>query len=97
MPGYDYAGTTAHLQAIGVNATTPCAIISRATLNDQQIYQTSLQGLPSAPQLPSPTLLVVGEVVGLARNFSQKQESLSLVSAILDLIPHSMQDQERPE
>ncbi|MGA9040393.1 MAG: uroporphyrinogen-III C-methyltransferase [Terriglobales bacterium] len=97
MPGYDYAGTAAHLQAIGVKATTPCAIISRATLIDQQIYQTSLQDLPSAPQLPSPTLLVIGEVAGLARNFAQKQESLSLVSAILDLIPHSLQDQERSE
>jgi len=97
MPGYDYAGTAAHLRAIGVKAATPCAIISRATLNDQQIHQTTLQDLPSAPQLPSPTLLVVGEVAGLARSFSQKQESESLVSAILESIPHSTYDQERSE
>jgi uroporphyrin-III C-methyltransferase len=97
MPGYDYAGTAAHLQAIGVSATTPCAIISRATLNDQQIYQTTLQDLPSAPQLPSPTLLVVGEVAGLAKNVSQKQETESLLSAILEVVPQNVHGQERSE
>ncbi len=97
MPGYDYAGTSAHLQAIGVKANTPCAIISRATCNDQQIYQTSLQDLSSAPQLPSPTLLVVGEVAGLAKGISPQKESLSLVSAILELIPRGIHNQERSE
>jgi uroporphyrin-III C-methyltransferase len=97
MPGYDYAGTAAHLQAVGVKAATPCAIISRATLNDQQIYQTTLQDLPSAPQLPSPTLLVVGEVAGLAKNVSQKQEAESLLSAILEAVPHNVHGQEQSE
>jgi uroporphyrin-III C-methyltransferase len=97
MPGYDYAGTAAHLQAIGVKETTPCAIISRATLNDQQIYQTTLQDLPSAPQLPSPTLLVVGEVAGLAKNISQEEETESLLSAILEVLPHNVHGQEQSE
>jgi len=97
MPGYDYVGIAAHLQAIGMKVTTPCAIISRATLNDQQIYQTTLQDLPSAPQLPSPTLLVVGEVAGLAKNISQKQESESLLSAILEVVPQNVHGQERSE
>ena len=96
MPGYDYAGTATHLQAIGVKASTPCAIISRATLNDQQIYQTTLQDLPSAPQLPSPTLLVVGEVVGLAK-ISSQQETESLLSAILEAVPQNVHGQERSE
>jgi uroporphyrin-III C-methyltransferase len=97
MPGYDYAGTAAHLQATGVKVTTPCAIISRATLNDQQIYQTTLQDLPSAPQLPSPTLLVVGEVAGLAKNVSHPQETESLLSAILEVVPQNVHGQERSE
>jgi uroporphyrin-III C-methyltransferase len=96
MPGYDYAGTASHLQAIGVKATTPCAIISRATLNDQQSFQTTLQDLPSAPQLPSPTLLVVGEVVGLAK-ISSQQETESLLSAILEVVPQNVHGQERSE
>jgi uroporphyrin-III C-methyltransferase len=106
MPGYDYVNTAAHLQAAGVKATTPCAIISKATSKDQRIYVTTLQDLPSAPQLPSPTLLVVGEVAGLAKNTSRKQESEwygddarrpKLVPALLELFAHNPQDQERPE
>jgi siroheme synthase len=97
MPGYDYAATSAHLKARGVHPATPCAVISRATLNDQKIYRTTLQDLPYAPQLPSPTLLVVGEVVGLARRTSQKQERESLLPAIPDAVVHNAHGQERSE
>ena len=97
MPGYDYAATSAQLEARGVNPATPCAIISRATWNDQRIYRTTLQDLRSAPQLPSPTLLVVGEVVGLAKPTPQKRETESLLPAIPDAVLHNAQGQERSE
>jgi siroheme synthase len=97
MPGYDYAATSAHLEARGVNPATACAIISRATLPDEKIYRTTLQDLPSAPQLPSPTLLLVGEVVGLARPTSQKRETESLLAAIPHAVLHNAQSQERSE
>lgn len=106
MPGYDYAGTAAHLQAAGVNATTPCAVISKATSKDEQIYRTSLQDLPRAPHLPSPTLLVVGEVAGLAKSTAVQQRAgwygddarpTELVPAVFEFIGVSVQDQERSE
>lgn len=67
MPGYEYAATSKHLMTAGLEPTTPCAIISKAVSADQQIYQTTLQDLHSAPHLTSPTLMVIGEVVRLAR------------------------------
>jgi uroporphyrin-III C-methyltransferase len=67
MPGYDYQDTVRNLVAAGVNPGTPCAILSNATTPRQETYCTTLDSLPNAPRLPSPTILVVGEVVRLAR------------------------------
>jgi len=67
MPGYDFALTARSLMASGVGPETPCAIISRATLRAEKIYQTTVEKLSLAPRLIAPTLLVVGEVVRLAR------------------------------
>jgi uroporphyrin-III C-methyltransferase len=67
MPGHDYAQTARNLLRAGLNCTTPCVIVARASHRDQQIYQTTLRELPSTPHLPAPTLLVVGEVVRFAR------------------------------
>lgn len=52
--------------AAGLAGETPCAIISRATTKRQQTHRTTVFDLHRAPQLAAPTLLVVGEVVGLA-------------------------------
>ncbi len=77
MPGYDYSATSRHLVAAGLAPATPCAVISKATLPDQQVHQATLQDLHSAPRLPSPTLLVVGEVVRFARQASPIREIAS--------------------
>jgi uroporphyrin-III C-methyltransferase len=66
MPGYDYAGTSHHLISCGLEGNMPCAVISQATSADQQIYRTTLQDLHTAPHLPSPTLLLIGQVVQFA-------------------------------
>ncbi len=66
MPGYDYHSTAQQLLRAGVPAKTPCAIVSQATSSNEQIHITTVEDLPTAPRLPSPTLLVVGEVVRLA-------------------------------
>jgi len=63
MPGRNYGEISARLAAAGFAKETPCAVISRATTSRQQIYRTTVSDLYSAPPLPSPTLLVVGEVV----------------------------------
>lgn len=77
MPGYGYEGTAQKLIQSGLDTSTPCAIISHATGEDQQVYQTTIQDLPNSPHLPSPTLLVVGEVVRFASDSALAQFSLS--------------------
>jgi uroporphyrin-III C-methyltransferase len=66
MPGRDYAEVASKLRAAGVAGSTPCAVISRATTPDQQMHRTTVDALHYAPQLPAPSLLIVGEVVRLA-------------------------------
>jgi uroporphyrin-III C-methyltransferase len=66
MPGQDYSDIARKLIAAGLAGETPCAIISRATTKRQQTHRTTVIDLNRAPQLAAPTLLVVGEVVGLA-------------------------------
>ena len=66
MPGQDYSDIARRLIAAGLAGETPCAIISRATTKSQQTHRTTVLDLRRAPQLAAPTLLVVGDVVGLA-------------------------------
>jgi uroporphyrin-III C-methyltransferase len=63
MPGQDYAYIARRLTASGLPAETPCVLISRATTKYQRTHRTTVLDLDRAPQLASPTLLVVGEVV----------------------------------
>jgi uroporphyrin-III C-methyltransferase len=66
MPGQNYASIAKKLTAAGLAGNTACAIISRATTKYQRTHRTTVRDLHRAPQLVAPTLLVVGEVVGLA-------------------------------
>jgi uroporphyrin-III C-methyltransferase len=63
MPGKDYQQVANRLVSAGLDRGTPCAIISRATTEHQQVHRTTVADLPHAPQLAAPTVLVVGEVV----------------------------------
>jgi uroporphyrin-III C-methyltransferase len=74
MPGYDYRSTAQQLLRAGVPGSTPCAIISQATLSNEQIHVTTVDDLHASPRLPSPTLLVVGEVVRLAEPAAISQQ-----------------------
>ena len=66
MPGKDYSRIAAKLNAAGLASETPCAIISRASTLHQRSHRTTIADLTHAPQLPAPTLLVVGEVARFA-------------------------------
>ena len=66
MPGQNYSDIARRLTSAGLSGETPCAVISRATSRQQRTHRTIVQDLHHAPQLAAPTLLVVGEVVGLA-------------------------------
>ncbi len=66
MPGQNYSDIARRLTSAGQAGETPCAVISRATTRYQRTYRTTVQDLHRTPQLASPTLLIVGEVVRLA-------------------------------
>jgi len=66
MPGHDWRPLEERLLASGVNSDLPCAIISGATSDSEQIHVTTIAGLSAAPHLLAPKLLVVGEVVRFA-------------------------------
>ena len=74
MPGYDYRSTAEQLLRAGVPGTTPCAIISQATLPHEQVHVTHVEDLHTSPRLPAPTLLVVGELVRLAKPTALHQQ-----------------------
>jgi uroporphyrin-III C-methyltransferase len=74
MPGYDYRSTSQQLLRAGVPGTTPCAIVSQATAPNEQVHVTTVEDLHTSPRLPSPTLLVVGEVVRLAKPAALHQQ-----------------------
>jgi uroporphyrin-III C-methyltransferase len=66
MPGYKYKAIYRKLRHAGLKNDTPCAIVSRATTPEQQLFRTTIEHLATAPQLPAPTLLIVGNVVTAA-------------------------------
>jgi uroporphyrin-III C-methyltransferase len=66
MPGQNYPDIARRLTSAGLAGETPCAVISRATTRYQRTHRTTVLDLHRTPQLASPTLLIVGEVVGLA-------------------------------
>ncbi len=75
MPGHNYAQLSARLKASGVSEETPCAVIARASTPEQETFRTTLGHLNQASQLPSPSLLVVGEVVR-SGNFTDFQKHI---------------------
>src|SRR5712692_4203157 len=66
MPGQNYSDIARRLTTAGLAGETPCAVISRATTRHQRTYRTTVLDLHRTPQLASPTLLIVGEVVRMA-------------------------------
>jgi uroporphyrin-III C-methyltransferase len=85
MPGHRYAETASRLRNAGLADGTPCAIISRATSPEQQMHTTTIGDLYRAPQLPSPTLLIVGEVVRFAKR--KDEISASIVGSVASDVP----------
>ncbi|HEY1677485.1 MAG TPA: uroporphyrinogen-III C-methyltransferase [Candidatus Sulfotelmatobacter sp.] len=63
MPGRNYDDLASKLKSAGLSLETPCAVISQATTPRETTFRTTLEKLSDAPQLPAPTLLMVGEVV----------------------------------
>jgi siroheme synthase len=66
MPGGDYGQISRELRETGLDRETPCLLISRATTAAEQVQVTSLERLAELAPLPTPTLMVIGAVVGQA-------------------------------
>ncbi len=104
MPGYHYENTARGLQAAGLTASTPCAIISKAASAEEAVHRTTLEFLSQSPRLPAPTLLVVGEVVRFADHTSLRQrfswaegQSEDLISLSQEQAPADSGNEERSE
>ena len=78
MPGSNYFEIAAKLKAAGLAGTTPSMIIARATTPQQQTYLTRIDELHRAPRFAAPTLLLVGEVVGLGDPVTLAREAAVL-------------------
>jgi len=75
MPGFHYEQTASQLMAAGLKGETSCAIVSRASSRHQQIHRTTVRELPNAPQLPAPSLLLVGDVVRVEQSIATHELS----------------------
>jgi len=80
MPGPDYSRTARELAQSGLEASTPCAVVSNAGRTNQQTHLLTLAELASVQGIPAPALLIVGEVT--AQHLPRRQEdSLSQISS----------------
>jgi len=75
MPGESYSDVATRLAEAGLSSDTPCGIIAAATRAEQQIELTTVAELANFRPLPTPALLLVGEVVRLARSEQASVES----------------------
>lgn len=70
MPGPDYSKTARDLLRLGLDESTPCALVSNAGRTQEQIKFLSLSDLESTAGVPAPAVLVVGKVVS-STNFAE--------------------------
>jgi uroporphyrin-III C-methyltransferase len=66
MPG-DHKNIAKGLIRSGLNGQTPCVVISKISMPEEQSCKTTLEALCHTPSLPAPSLLVIGETVATAR------------------------------
>lgn len=68
---------TRGLMDAGMSADMPCMVVENGTRHDQRAVISSLQAMPYLAHtqgLKSPAIIVVGEVVTLAKNSQQEQD-----------------------
>jgi uroporphyrin-III C-methyltransferase len=75
MPGSDYKLLSRQLCNAGLDAHTPCAVISHAGRPSQQVRCSDLTALRSLESLPAPSLLIVGECVKPLRELGDLLQS----------------------
>jgi uroporphyrin-III C-methyltransferase len=85
MPGTDYARVMQQLRDAGWPDDMPCAIVSHASGEDQEIRSTILAKLADEGALPAPAIMIVGRVVahvadGISQGFRIGPETAEKMS-----------------
>jgi uroporphyrin-III C-methyltransferase/precorrin-2 dehydrogenase/sirohydrochlorin ferrochelatase len=62
MPGGHEAELAQELMEAGLDASTPCFVVSRASRPDEQVAETTVGELPKLAKLPAPALLLIGVI-----------------------------------
>jgi uroporphyrin-III C-methyltransferase len=68
MPGPDYGRTAHELMESGVDASAPCAVVSRAGRVNEEVRFLALSNLGSVSGIAAPAILIVGEVARTENN-----------------------------
>jgi uroporphyrin-III C-methyltransferase len=89
MPGPDYGRTARDLINSGVEADTPCVLVSQAGRSAEQKCFMTLSDLPFVVGVQAPALLIVGEVARTAQDGKSKgtHRSMPLQSTSSSRIP----------
>jgi uroporphyrin-III C-methyltransferase len=70
MPGPNYGKTARELMAMGIAASMPCAVVSNACRDNEEVRFMVLADLESATGIAAPAVLIVGRVAS-GGNFSE--------------------------
>ncbi|HKU19960.1 MAG TPA: uroporphyrinogen-III C-methyltransferase [Terriglobales bacterium] len=90
MPGNNYGAIALRLRTAGLGRETACAIVSRASTAEQQLYVTTVADLPTAPRLAAPALLIVGDVVRQAAQSVPVAPARNLDQFLIELGPREL-------
>ncbi len=63
MPGRHFRALADELIASGIDATTPCLAVSKATAPDERVLRTTLAAIADDAVGPAPVLLLIGEAI----------------------------------
>jgi uroporphyrin-III C-methyltransferase / precorrin-2 dehydrogenase / sirohydrochlorin ferrochelatase len=94
MPGHDFAALQQRLISSGVGSETPCAIISGATTESEQVHITTVTDLLNAPRLVPPRLVVVGEVVRFADQVKRQFSVFTFSNQLAEVSSDAMESVE---
>jgi uroporphyrin-III C-methyltransferase len=75
MPGHDYESIFGELRGAGLAADTPCVVVSKIGSPEQEVTWSDLHSLASHAALPSPSVLIIGEVA--RRPFAETNAEVS--------------------
>lgn len=93
MPGPNYFELSRRLMRCGMAAQTPCAVISAVSTSHQQTHLSTVEKLGDFQSVPSPSLVIVGDIVNLARDAQPNPYSLDMAPAFVESPPVAAKEQ----